>query len=134
MSLLRRHRILPKSGKIAYPNPVNLRAFSIIAYRFRFARLLRFVLRIFSRTFSGGFSPCKPRYIWLCSVCLCDRFCDRFYDRFAHFSGDFFGDFSPPSMRLIRGFEGAGGGAIKNPERFLRVLQLHVAEILQGQL
>lgn len=57
MSLLRRHRILPKSGKIAYPNPVNLRAFSIIAYRFRFARLLRFVLRIFLRTFSGGLSP-----------------------------------------------------------------------------
>ncbi|HEA6330547.1 TPA: hypothetical protein RXG82_003272 [Escherichia coli] len=110
MSLLRRHRILPKSGKIAYPNPVNLRAFSIIAYRFRFARLLRFVLRIFSRTFSGGLSPCKPRHCWIFPAGLHDRFCDRFYDRFAQFFcaffGDFFGDFSPPSMRLVRGFEG----------------------------
>ncbi|EOK9079814.1 TPA: hypothetical protein ACWXIR_003033, partial [Escherichia coli] len=101
------HRILPKSGKIAYPNPVNLRAFSIIAYRFRFARLLRFVLRIFLRTFSGGLSPCKPRHIWLCSVCLCDRFCDRFYDRFAHFFAQFFAHFFRDFSPHRRGFQGA---------------------------
>ncbi|ENC3697857.1 hypothetical protein ABJW81_000805 [Escherichia coli] len=110
MSLLRRHRILPKSGKIAYPNPVNLRAFSIIAYRFRFARLLRFVLRIFLRTFSGGLSPCKPRHIWLCSVCLCDRFCDRFYDRFAHFFAQFFRDFSGIFQGIFHPTEGASKG------------------------
>ncbi|EPU2343835.1 hypothetical protein ACVVHK_005257, partial [Escherichia coli] len=51
------HRILPKSGKIAYPNPVNLRAFSIITYRFRFARLLRFVLRIFCALFEVVYPP-----------------------------------------------------------------------------
>ncbi|EOL4672785.1 hypothetical protein ACNFLF_005160, partial [Escherichia coli] len=47
------------------------------------------------RTFSGGFSPYKPRHIWLCSAGLCDRFCDRFYDRFAQFFAHFFRDFSP---------------------------------------
>ncbi|WP_213053068.1 hypothetical protein, partial [Escherichia coli] len=86
----------PVTSPFLYAHFCALFRSSRIGFVLRF--LLRFVFEKnaqFFAHFLRCLSPCKPRHIWLCSVCLCDRFCDQFYDRFAHFFAHFFRDFSP---------------------------------------